>query len=115
MKSENFWMNIYLLVAIVGAAIVIVITVLTIPEAHSQEPDSNAFGYNELMAECSIILLPKTCERFENLGEKTFAAFEFAMSILFTEGVAEANRQLERMLDDIERGFPLTKKKGIWI
>lgn len=89
--------------------------VLIVGGAKAQEQEQGAFGYDELMAECSIILDPTICERFKAAGEKSFEIFEHAMTLLFTEGLDEANRELDRMLDDIERGFPLTKKKGTWI
>lgn len=80
-----------------------------------QKANSKQFDYDQLMSECALILNPSICVRFRNVGKESFLAFEHALEILFIKGMREANRELERMLDDIEHGFPLIKNKGTWL
>lgn len=113
--NSNNWLNIQLLSGLLGAFVGIALLAAMVAPAHSQETNLNAFDYEDLMAECSIMLHPDTCERLNRLGEKAFLAFAMSLEYLITDGTAKASKELDRMLNELEHGFPAMKKKGTWI
>jgi len=115
-----------LVVAIVGVILILAANFVDAAEGqkYGQIPNTiesipvqneQVFDLRALEGECTLIFLPRLCKRFVRAGKEAFMMFDYAISVMLKDGLIEANRELERMLNDLENGMPVTKQKGQWL
>ncbi len=102
---------------LIGCLCLVAAVVVALPS--KAQSLSEQMSMEEARDQCSLILLPEHCDRLVALGRKSLVALAEALAILLTEGLAEANAEMDRLLDELEQGHPIknerAKKEGFEI